>query len=282
MPPPPTIEELRTRFAREMAELRENLKPELSQPQNQRFDNEIWLLRYLLNPKYSVAQCAERYRKMIATREKDGVNEILARLEAEGGTGFDIKRFPHFEVVNRAFPEALWHTTDIYGQPVAVSLLGRCEPKSLVSSLTKDEFYEYAKYKAEYMRMTVDALSERSGKLLQWVQVIDLDGLGMKHMHSGAMDVMKSASNRIDQMYKECLGKILVVNAPRVFHMIWAMVKLWLNERTAVKVTLLGASFKTDLVEYIPKEGLPHFLGGSEMRGAIAYVQFDADFGKKK
>jgi len=276
VPPPPLLDDVRIRFADQLAEVRTLLKDDFALPENKMYDHDPWILRFLFNPRYTPEQCADRFRKMIQTRVDDGVNEILEEIQAGGGLEYDITKFPHFEVVNRAFPESLWHTTDLFGQPVALQLLGKAEPKLLVDSVNKDEFYTYTKYKAEYMRLVLDTLSESSGKLLQWVQVIDLTGLGFKHMNTTSMDIVKSASSRVDQMYKECLGKILIVQAPRLFHAIWAMMKLWVTERTAQKVTLLGSGYKDDLVEFIPKDRWPQFLGGAQVTGKVAFLSFNA------
>ena len=83
----------------------------------------------------------------------------------------DVSTFPHFETVNRAFPETLFQTRDIHGQPVALQMLGHSEPKAVVKALNREQFYEYTLYKAEYMRIILDDLSLESGKLLQWNQV---------------------------------------------------------------------------------------------------------------
>eukprot|EP00298_Acanthocystis_sp_HF-20_P009668 c18437_g3_i4.p1 GENE.c18437_g3_i4~~c18437_g3_i4.p1 ORF type:complete len:137 (+),score=57.88 c18437_g3_i4:298-708(+) len=130
-------------------------------------------------------------------------------------------------------------------------------------------------YKSEYMRLTLEKMSNESGRMLQWIQVIDLTGLGLKHANTTAIDIAKNASSQIDQMYKECLGKVLVVNAPRVFSMIWALMKPWIAERTVQKLMLVNATANKDLGNVIEKKSWPKYLGGEQTSGSIAFVQFD-------
>jgi len=272
---PPTLDELRERFGDTIKQMRTQLATDFAEPGNDVYDDDLWLIRFCFNPKYNVDQCVERYRKMIRTRKEDGVDKIREKLLAE--TEIDIKAFPFWKEVNTAYPESLFHTKDIHGQPVAIQLLGRSDPKSLTKAITKDQLYTYTLHKAEYMRLTLDKMSYTANKMLQWVQVVDLDGLSMmKHMNASAMEPIKSASNRVDQMYKECFGRIYITNAPRVFHMIWAMVKLWVSERTAQKVVMMDGSYREQLMALIPADGFPVFFGGKQQTVTIGFEELTA------
>lgn len=44
---------------------------------------------------------------------------------------------------------------------------------------------------------------------------------------------------------------------------LWSIVKPFLEERTIKKIKVLGASYLEDLLELVPRENLPTFLGGS-------------------
>lgn len=275
--PPKSVEELKTKFGGALEEIRELLKDELAKEENAIYDDDIWILRFMMNPKYGPEKCAERYKKMIQLREENKLNEIREKILVmmeETPVREVPKLFPHYETVNRSFPESLWHTSDKWGQPVAVQLLGKSELKPFVANMNKDTFYEYTLWKAEYVRLSLDKIAKETGTFVQWVQVIDLNGMGMKHMNSTAMEILKSASTRVDQMYKECFGPIMVCNAPRVFHMLWSMVKIWLNERTKVKVSLMGSNFRTDLATAIPTKEMPSFLGGDVESGEIAFLSY--------
>lgn len=54
-----------------------------------------------------------------------------------------------------------------------------------------------------------------------------------------------------------------IVNAPMMFTGIWAMIKIWLDEKTKNKITILGSSYKEELLKHIDIDNLPDFLGGN-------------------
>lgn len=62
--------------------------------------------------------------------------------------------------------------------------------------------------------------------------------------------------------YPETLGKLLVINAPSSFTIIWAVVKPWLAKETIAKIDILGTDYKDVLLTYVDAENLPSTLGG--------------------
>ncbi|TYJ51761.1 hypothetical protein B9479_007653 [Cryptococcus floricola] len=58
------------------------------------------------------------------------------------------------------------------------------------------------------------------------------------------------------------MGHMFIINAPYLFSTIWSLIKPWLDEATVRKIHILGRNYKSELLEYIPKENLPVALGG--------------------
>jgi hypothetical protein len=56
---------------------------------------------------------------------------------------------------------------------------------------------------------------------------------------------------------------MFIINAPMLFSGVWAMIKMWLDEKTRAKITIIGGNYKTELLKYIDIENLPEFLGGT-------------------
>jgi hypothetical protein len=44
---------------------------------------------------------------------------------------------------------------------------------------------------------------------------------------------------------------MFIVNAPMLFSGIWSMIKIWLDEKTKNKITIIGSGYKTDLLKYV-------------------------------
>lgn len=59
------------------------------------------------------------------------------------------------------------------------------------------------------------------------------------------------------------MGKFYIINAPWAFSTVWSLVKGWLDEATVAKIHILGSDYQKQLLEQIPSDSLPKFLGGS-------------------
>jgi membrane-anchored glycerophosphoryl diester phosphodiesterase (GDPDase) len=51
--------------------------------------------------------------------------------------------------------------------------------------------------------------------------------------------------------YVERSCRILVVNAPMIFSMVWSVVSPWINERTREKIKILGSDYSKTLLQVI-------------------------------
>ena len=44
---------------------------------------------------------------------------------------------------------------------------------------------------------------------------------------------------------------MLIVNAPMLFTGIWAMVKMWIDDKTKSKIQILGSSYKKEILNFV-------------------------------
>jgi hypothetical protein len=51
--------------------------------------------------------------------------------------------------------------------------------------------------------------------------------------------------------YPEILGNMFIINAPFLFTGIWAIVKVWIDDKTKEKIKILGSSYKKELLQYV-------------------------------
>ena len=57
-------------------------------------------------------------------------------------------------------------------------------------------------------------------------------------------------------------GKFYLINAPWGFATVWSVIKRWLDPVTVDKISILGSSYQSTLLQQIPKENLPSIFGG--------------------
>ena len=53
-----------------------------------------------------------------------------------------------------------------------------------------------------------------------------------------------------------------------LFTGVWAVVKMWIDDKTKEKIQILGSSYKKELLKYIDPENLPDFLDGGTCKCA--------------
>jgi len=66
-----------------------------------------------------------------------------------------------------------------------------------------------------------------------------------------------------EEVYPECLGKLIVCNAPFVFTAIWNMIRSLIDEKTRSKISIYGSNYLPKLLEFLDEDQIPAFLGGS-------------------
>jgi hypothetical protein len=59
---------------------------------------------------------------------------------------------------------------------------------------------------------------------------------------------------------------MFIINAPMLFTGVWAMIKMWIDEKTREKIHILGSSYKKELLKHIDPENLPDFIDGGTCR----------------
>ncbi|KAF7725780.1 cytosolic factor, phosphatidylinositol/phosphatidylcholine transfer protein [Apophysomyces ossiformis] len=74
---------------------------------------------------------------------------------------------------------------------------------------------------------------------------------------------VRTISELDDKYYPDCYNKLYIVNAPSSFVHVWKIVKAWVHPASIGKIHILGSNYKDTLLEQIPQENLPSFLGGS-------------------
>ena len=75
-------------------------------------------------------------------------------------------------------------------------------------------------------------------------------------------NLVSEVSSMGQNYYPEMLGKMYIINAPMLFTAVWTVIKGWLDENTVKKISILGSSYKKQILEYVDAENIPDFLGG--------------------
>ena len=66
--------------------------------------------------------------------------------------------------------------------------------------------------------------------------------------------------------YPESVEKMFIINAPLMFRTVWGFISPLMDKRTRDKTSILGGprDFVPKLLEWVPADNLPIFLGGKD------------------
>ncbi|KAG9285867.1 hypothetical protein G9A89_013292 [Geosiphon pyriformis] len=183
------------------------------------------------------------------------------------------------------------HKTDKYGQALFIERLGYHDLKNFAKFIKLEDLISWhLKCQETTNRVIMPELSARTGKIIdKHIAIFDCEGMGFHYLNMAAMNMFRELID-LDQMhYPERLGKLFIVNAPFIFVSIWAIAKRWLEPRTLEKVHIFGKDYKKTLLEHIPEENLPSFLGGActcshipELRNQTVKILATFEFRKRR
>ncbi|CDH50451.1 sec14 cytosolic [Lichtheimia corymbifera JMRC:FSU:9682] len=156
------------------------------------------------------------------------------------------------------------HKTDKDGCPIYIERLGYHAAKELAKFTTTEEVSQYHIGCNEFLhRVIMRDCSIKANKTINRETVIfDCTNMNWGQFHMPALYFIKAISDTDQKYYPETLNKLYLVNAPSAFVMVWKIVKAWLDPGTIEKIQILGKDFKDVLLQQIPAENLPSFLGG--------------------
>jgi len=213
--------------------------------------NDPTLLRFLRARKFDLAKAKEMLLNAEQWRIDFKVDDIVSNFEFNEKAEVD-KYYPQF-----------YHKTDREGRPIYIEQLGKLDIKALYSCTTQER--QLQRLVLEYERSLhsrLPACSKASGHPVEtYCTILDLGGVSLSNFYRVKDYVMQAASIGQDR-YPETMGKFYIINAPWAFSAVWAIIKPWLDEVTVKKISILGATYREELLKQIRIENLPKQFGG--------------------
>ena len=142
--------------------------------------------------------------------------------------------------------------------------MAKFDYKALYKLTTQERQLQHLVVEYEkFLKIKAPACSRAAGKsICQSCSIMDLANAGVGAFTS-VKSYVQTALSIGQNYYPETMGKFYLINAPWLFTGIWKIVKLWIDPVTVEKITILGADYKTKLLENIPPENLPKAYGGT-------------------
>jgi len=129
--------------------------------------------------------------------------------------------------------------------------------------LTEDEIFVRHIRQQQVMVHRLEECSKRYGRLIEkQVLVLDMKNVSLQ-MDFMALSAFKRTVKIDEACYPERLHVLYVINAPILFHVLWAIVAPWIDNVTKSKFRILGKNYPQILKENIPENMIPEEYGGT-------------------
>lgn len=212
------------------------------------------LLRFLRARDFSIDKATTMLQESLQWRAEHRIDDILSEYKTPA-------------VVEKYFPGG-WHHHDKDGRPLYILRLGNMDVKGLLKSVGEDELLKLTLHICEEgLKLMKEATKLFEKPIWNWCLLVDLDGLSMRHLWRPGVKALLRIIETVEKNYPETMGRVLIVRAPRVFPVLWTIVSAFIDENTRSKFLFFGGPdclhTEGGLEQYIPKEKIPKFLGGS-------------------
>lgn len=201
--------------------------------------------------KFDVPKVHEMFKNYLDWRVKDDVENV---------EDFD---FSEQLKIKEVYPHG-YHHTDKYGRPIYIEIISKCNIDEVLKRSSEERMMKY--YVKEYervLRYRFDCCGIKFGKIIeQSCTIICANGLGVSILGGKVKRFMGLASNICQNYYPEMLGVMYIINAGFFFSAIWAVVKVFIDEKTANKIKVLKSDYLTEFANHIDLETFPKVLGG--------------------
>jgi hypothetical protein len=213
-------------------------------------DDDEYLLRWIRAREWDLKKAEKMLRDSLQWRKKYGTDKLLEW------------KIP--EVLTKYSP-GNYFGHDKKGFPIWYELLGRYDMKGLMLSATKKDIVKYRIAMIEHLLANIfPKCSKEAGKRIDKCDfIVDMDGVGLKHLWKPAVDVMHELLSVVEANYPERLQICYVINAPSILPIFYNMIKPFLAEYTRTKIRILGSNWKQDLLKDIDADQLPVHWGGT-------------------
>ncbi|KAJ3027385.1 hypothetical protein HDV00_011223 [Rhizophlyctis rosea] len=265
--------------AKAVADLRAVLSPEDSEGHD---DNE--LLRFLIARSLDITAAHEMFKNYLQWRRTSPIaNPPMPGLDGQPLQtcirGFQSLPDGDWDIDHPLMPESFrkfypcigggcFHKLAKDGSPVFIERTGIHDVKGLAVKCSEETIIDWHVRNQEFIfEILMKECSERAGRNIEKHFVIfDCTGLGFHQFSMTGIHLLRAISTHDSLYYPERLNKLFIVNTPGLFARAWGIIKPWLDKGTQDKITIVGGGKEevtNALLEFVDKENLPEFLGGS-------------------
>lgn len=181
------------------------------------------LMYFLSDSHHSTKLTEKRFRQMIKWRKTNNVDHVL-------------ENYMPPKLMLKYFSATLLKADccDYDGDPIYVERPGATDSWALYQRFGKQGILDYMTWLRENAARGpfMEAYERHHGRRFMQVSVIvDLAGLGTRHMKPGLLPLFRSIMEVSQNHYCGMAKRIFVIKAPRIFKLVWSLTHHFLNDQ---------------------------------------------------
>lgn len=156
-----------------------------------------------------------------------------------------------------------FHNIDKFGRPIFINLFSEFKIDRMINEVVDTEAELYICKVLEYQnRVVLPTCSKIKGEYIETaLNIVNIQDIGIGFAIKSEKYV-KMFFKTIQDFYPENLGKMILINANRLFSTIWSLIQHFIEEKTRSKITVCQEDYLETILNYVEIENLPSFLGG--------------------
>nr|CAH0109508.1 unnamed protein product [Daphnia galeata] len=213
-----------------------------------------YIQKWLVARSYNINEAEKMLRASLAWREENEIDQVLKWTQPEV-----MLKYVSYGKIGH----------DKFDCPVYVSAQGRIDYRGLVQSVTKKDYLRCHNYNQEKLMQDMLEQCLRTGKNVdcQSTLILDLECLSMRQIACRTAVQLGTEQTRVNNLYyPEICRRIFVINAPKLFTVIFNILKPFVAQETQAKMKIFSSNRKewtAALLEEIDADQLPAFYGGT-------------------
>ena len=219
---------------------------------------EQFYIRWLRARNLNVPSAAQMLEHHLEWRASMGVDKI-ATLSADEVLGCSA------DLIDQHIPKWV-RGRDRAGRPIQWTQWANVDVDAALEATTIERYLDYHVWKWVHMEHALGAATRDAKRYVgKIVVVVDLDGMRLGQCTRAFYHMVRGIASIDGDNYPERLGQCLIVNAPRVFAVVWSGVSRFIDPATQRKLRILNSSGKSiveQLSEVIDRSQIPQDYGG--------------------
>ena len=229
--------------------------------------DELWLLRYVLSHKKSVAAAAKAARYTLQWRQEHAMDQLAAELRATPGER-GLASHPAFVLVHKAHvqPGGI-HLVQPHPQrgPLLIGTMTLFDYTAAMA-IPRVAYLRYIQCINEWSFNECDRVTRETGLLTKQARFVQCKNFRLGSLNREWLALDGQVSKEMEDCYPQHLGQILVLDPPGWALIMWRAVKMLFPARMVEKVDLLPLSSRKELerrvLRFMSFADLPASHGG--------------------